>query len=123
MDETKKIIDSIINGVQEKKGKKIAIADLTGIEDTICNYLIICQGNSPTQVAAIVESIRDKARIEANAKPFSVDGLENAEWVALDFSDIVVHVFLPEKRDFYDLEHLWEDAKLTEIADLDQYQE
>ena len=102
-----------------KKGKNIVIADLSKIGDTICNYLVICQGNSPSQVTAIVESVKEFTRKGANSKPFAIDGLRNAEWVAMDYSDILVHVFLPETRDFYNLENLWADAKLTQIPDID----
>lgn len=119
MDGIQNLIEKIKEGIQEKKGKNIVIADLTNIEDTICNYFIICQGNSPSQVSAIVESIREFARKGANCKPFSIDGLRNAEWVAMDYADVLVHVFLPEARAFYNLEHLWADAKLTQIPDLD----
>ena len=119
MNETKQLIEKIIEGIQEKKGKNIVTADLTEIEDTICNYLIICQGNSPTQVLAIVDSIKDHVKKETGIRVLSIDGQRNAQWVAMDYSDVVVHVFLPEMRNFYDLEHLWEDAKLTSIPDLD----
>ena len=119
MNETKKLIQQITEGIQDKKGKNIVIADLSIIGDTICNYLVICQGNSPSQVTAIVESVKEFTRKGANSKPFAIDGLRNAEWVAMDYSDILVHVFLPETRDFYNLEHLWADAKLTQIPDID----
>ena len=119
MDETKKLIEQITEGIQDKKGKKIVIADLTQIDDTICNYFIICQGNSPSQVTAIVESVKDFTREGANAKPYAVDGLRNAQWVAMDYAEVLVHVFLPEVRNYYNLENLWADAKLTEIPDLD----
>ena len=76
MNETKKLIQQITEGIQDKKGKKIVIADLTKIDDTICNYFVICQGNSPSQVTAIVESIRDFTRKGADTKPFAVDGLK-----------------------------------------------
>lgn len=119
MNETKILIEKITEGIQEKKGKNIVIADLTQIEDTICQYFIICQGNSSNQISAIVDSIKDFARKGANTKPFAVDGLRNAEWVAMDFSNVLVHIFLPELRNFYNLEHLWADAKLTTIPDID----
>lgn len=119
MNETKKLIEQITEGIQDKKGKKIVIADLTQIDDTICNYFIICQGNSPSQVTAIVESVKEFARKGAHAKPHAVDGLRNAQWVAMDYSDVLVHVFLPETREFYNLETLWADARLTQIPDLD----
>ena len=119
MNETELLVSKITEGIQEKKGKDIVIADLTEIEDTICNYFVICEGNSPSQVAAIVDSISDYVRENTGNKPYGIDGLNNAEWVAMDYSDVIVHVFLPEVRDFYDLEHLWEDAKLTHLPDLD----
>ena len=95
------------------------MADLTGMEGTICRYFVICQGNSPSQVEAITESVGDFVRKELDEKPVHVVGLENAQWVAMDFTDVLVHVFLPDVRMFYDLEHLWDDAKLTNIPDLD----
>jgi ribosome-associated protein len=119
MDNTKILLEKITEGIQEKKGKNIVVADLTKIGDTICNYFVICQGNSPSQVSAIVDSIREFALKGAGAKPFAVDGLRNAEWVAMDYSDVLVHVFLPEIRSFYNLEHLWADAQLTSIPDID----
>ncbi len=119
MNETKNLLEKITEGIQEKKGKNIIIADLTQIQDTICNYFVICEGNSPSQVGAIVDSVKETARKQAGSKPTFVDGLQNAQWVAMDYSDVLVHVFLPEVRSFYDLEHLWADAKLKMIPNLD----
>ncbi|MBU3855865.1 MULTISPECIES: ribosome silencing factor [Bacteroides] len=119
MNETKQLIEKIIEGIQEKKGKNIITADLTGIEDTICKYFVICQGNSPSQVLAVTDSVKDHVRKETGTKVVSIDGQRNAQWVAMDYSDVIVHIFLPEVRNFYDLEHLWADAKLTSIPDLD----
>ncbi len=119
MNETKVLIEKITEGIQEKKGKNIVIADLTRIGDTICKYFVICQGNSPSQVGAIVDSIREIARKGTGNRPTAIDGERNAEWVAMDYSDVLVHVFLPEVRRFYDIEHLWADAKLTTIPDID----
>ena len=109
----------IKEGIQEKKGKQIVVADLNEIEDTICKYFIICQGNSPSQVLAIVDSIKEHVRKETGTKAYAIDGQRNAQWVAMDYSDVIVHIFLPEVRHFYNLEHLWADAKLTDIPDLD----
>ena len=119
MNDTKVLIEKIKEGIQEKKGKNIIIADLTNIEDTICKYFVICQGNYPSQVGAIVDSIKEFTSKGEDSKPFDVDGLRNAEWVAMDYADVLVHVFLPETRAFYNLEHLWADAKLIQIPDLD----
>ncbi|MCQ2077955.1 MAG: ribosome silencing factor [Bacteroidaceae bacterium] len=114
-----KEIKSIIHGIQEKKGRNIRVVDLRKIEDTICNFLVICEGGSPNQVSAIADSVEDIARKEVSIKPVFVDGLTNSFWVAMDYSDIVVHVFLPEERAFYDLDHLWEDGKVYDVPDLD----
>ncbi len=119
MDETRQLVNAITEGMQEKKGKNIVVADLTDIGGTICRYFIICQGNSPSQVQAITESVEETARGKVHVKPMAVHGMRNAEWVAMDYSDVIVHVFLPEVRDFYDLEHLWADARLTSLPDID----
>lgn len=119
MKTTKDLLQVIINGIQEKKGSGIVIVDLTHIDGAIANYFVICQGSSPTQIEAIAGSVADFAREKAGQKPINVNGLGNNQWVAIDYVDIMVHIFLPEVRAFYDLETLWEDAPLTRIADLD----
>ncbi|MBR5455521.1 MAG: ribosome silencing factor [Bacteroidaceae bacterium] len=115
----KEVIEQIIEGIQEKKGKGIAVVDMLELGNSICDYFVICQGNSPAQVSAITDSIADMVREKCGKKPYAIDGLRNAQWVAMDYGDILVHVFLPDVRKFYDIEHLWADAKLTEIPDLD----
>lgn len=119
MSQTKKLVHKIIEGIQEKKGQKIVVADLTEIEDTICNYFIICQGNSPSQVSVIADSVWEYVQKETGNKPIAIDGLRNAQWVAMDYSDVLVHIFLPDTRAFYNLENLWADAQLTSIPDID----
>ncbi|MBQ9230922.1 MAG: ribosome silencing factor [Prevotella sp.] len=119
MEASTQLVDTIIKGIQEKKGSQIATVDLKGIEGAICQYFIICQGNSPSQVEAITESIGEFARKELQEKPTAVAGLENAQWVAMDYTDVMVHIFLPDVREYYDLEHLWEDANITQIPDID----
>ena len=119
MEQTTPLVQTIVKGIQEKKGRAIVVADLNGIDGTICRYFVVCQGNSPAQVEAIAESVGDMARMELKEKPAHVVGLEHAQWVAMDYGDVLVHIFLPEMRQYYDLEHLWEDARLSRIADLD----
>ena len=108
------ILDSYTDSLICQVDTRLNGEALTNFDD-----LVICQGNSPSQVTAIVESVKEFTRKGANSKPFAIDGLRNAEWVAMDYSDILVHVFLPETRDFYNLENLWADAKLTQIPDID----
>jgi ribosome-associated protein len=119
MEQISQLVETIKKGIQEKKGSRIVVADLQGIDGAICSYFVICQGSSPAQVEAITESIGDFANKELGEKPTKVAGLENAQWVAMDYGDVLVHVFLPDVRDYYDLEHLWDDAELTHVPDLD----
>lgn len=119
MNTVQQLVETIKDGIQEKKGSKIVIADLTHLDGAIAKYFIICQGGSPTQVEAIAGSIADTCRERLREKPVNVVGLGANQWVAIDFVDVLVHIFLPEVRAYYDLEHLWDDAKLTEIPDLD----
>ena len=119
MNTVKQLVETIKEGIQEKKGQDIVIADLTEIDGSIAKYFIICQGGSPTQVEAIAGSVGYIVRKNLKEKPVNVAGLGNDQWVAMDFVDVLVHIFLPEVRAYYDLEHLWEDAKLTHIPDLD----
>ena len=119
MEATTQLVETIVKGIQEKKGQHIVVCNLSNIEGAITSYFVICQGNSPAQVEAITESVGDYARKQQGEKPSRVAGLENAQWVAMDYGDVLVHIFLPDVRDYYDLEHLWDDANLTEIEDID----
>ena len=119
MEQTKQLVKTITEGIQEKKGSDIVVADLTKIEGTICKYFIICQGNSPSQVEAITESVGEFTHKELDEKPTAVAGLANAQWVAMDYGDVLVHIFLPDVRSYYDMEHLWDDASLTQIPNID----
>lgn len=119
MEQTRQLVQAITKGIQEKKGSNIVVADLSRIEGAICRYFVICQGSSPAQVEAITESVGTFVRKDEGEKPIKVAGLNNAEWVAMDYSDVLVHIFLPDVREYYDLENLWEDATLTRIPDLD----
>lgn len=116
---TKELIAKITEAIQEKKGKGITIVDMLKLGNSICDYFVICQGNSPTQVSAITDSIEDMVRKDCHRKPYAIDGLRNAQWVAMDYGDVLVHIFLPDTRAFYDIEHLWADATITNIPDLD----
>ncbi len=118
MHTTKDLVDTITKGIQEKKGSDIIVADLSQIDGAIAHYFVICQGNSPTHVEAIAESVGDFCRKEAGEKPINVVGLGNNQWVAIDYVDVLVHIFQPETRQFYDLENLWEDARLIRVPNM-----
>ncbi|WP_299125431.1 ribosome silencing factor [uncultured Winogradskyella sp.] len=109
------LITTIIGGIEEVKGKEITILDLRDIENTVCDYFIVCEGTSNTQVNAIVNSIQKQVSKTLKDKPWHVEGTENAEWILLDYVNVVVHVFQKHIREYYDIESLWGDAKTTVI--------
>ncbi|WP_400080837.1 ribosome silencing factor [Winogradskyella sp. R77965] len=109
------LITTIIGGIEEVKGKEITILDLRDIENTVCDYFIVCEGTSNTQVNAIVNSIQKQVSKTLKDKPWHIEGTENAEWILLDYVNVVVHVFQKHIREYYDIESLWGDAKTTVI--------
>lgn len=112
---TDQLLSHIIQGIEEVKGKDIQILDLREIENTVCDYFIVCEGTSNTQVNAIVNSIQKTVSKSLKEKPWHIEGSDNAEWVLMDFVHIVVHVFQKHIREFYDIEGLWGDAKTVKI--------
>ncbi|MBT8261935.1 MAG: ribosome silencing factor [Bacteroidia bacterium] len=112
---TDELVTQIISGIEEVKGQNIEILDLREIENTVCDYFIICDGTSNTQVNAIVNSIQKLVSKSIKEKPWHVEGSENAEWILLDYVHVVVHVFQKHIREFYDIEGLWGDAKSVKI--------
>lgn len=119
MKETEILVEKIKNAIQNKKGKKIVIVDLRSIVDRICDFFVVCEGSTPTQVSAIYDNVEEEVREELGEKPVKVAGADNCLWVAMDYVDVMVHVFVPDMRNFYNLEHLWADAKITEVEDID----
>jgi len=113
------LVEKIIEGIQEKKGRQITCVDLSDIEYAATQGFVICTGNTPIQVAAVADSVREYVEKEIHVRPFNYDGYENAQWVVIDYGTIYVHVFLPEYRERFNLEELWADAKLERVPDLD----
>ncbi len=109
------LIAQIIKGIEEVKGNNIEILDLREIENTVCDYFVICNGTSNTQVNAIVSSIQKTVSKALKDKPWHIEGSDNAEWVLMDYVNVVVHVFQKHIREYYDIESLWGDAKITSI--------
>ena len=110
-----KLIDEILFSIEDVKGVNVNIMDLTKISNTVCGFFIVCTGTSNIHVAAISNSIRRHVSKKLKEKPFSIEGVENQEWVLIDYVDVVVHVFQKEIREYYDLENLWGDAKITNV--------
>ena len=117
---TKELVNAIIEGLHKKKGNEVVSLDLTKLENAVCKYFIICHGDSDKQVEALADSVLETAHEETGEKVWHKEGLENATWVLLDYADVVVHIFQKEYRDLYKLEELWADAKLTQHKDVNK---
>jgi len=107
---TARLVDAVVQGIQEVKGKDVVHLDLRGVPNTVTDHLIICHGDSSTQVEAITGSVEKFTREKANEKPWHTEGERNGEWVLMDYVDVVVHIFHRDKRGYYALEELWGDA-------------
>jgi ribosome-associated protein len=110
--------DIIVDGIQDKKGLDIISLDLTNISESVTDHYIICHGDSTIQVKAIAASVRDKVKKDIGEVPLHIEGEKNAEWMLLDYVNIVVHIFLRDRRSFYMLEDLWNDAPTTKYPNL-----
>ena len=110
------LITVIIKGIEEIKGSDIQLFDLREIENTVTNYFVICTGNSNTHVKAISQSVQKMVSKELKDKPFHIEGEGNAEWVLMDYINVLVHIFQKDIREYYDIESLWGDAKITTIS-------
>ncbi|WP_442589648.1 ribosome silencing factor [Pedobacter sp. AW31-3R] len=102
-----------VHGMQEKKGHDIVRLDLREVHSAVSDYFIVCNADSATQVKAIADSVEDEIYKNTQTNPWRKEGLENAEWIILDYFDVVIHIFKTEKRDFYGIEDLWGDAQTT----------
>ena len=115
--ESKKLTEAIVHGMLERKAKDIVLLDMTGIENAFCEYFVICHGDSNTQVDAIADSVVEEVRKAVGEKPWSKEGYENAEWILLDYGNVVAHIFQPTQREFYRIEELWADARREDIRE------
>tara|TARA_B100000427_G_C15327393_1_gene515288 strand:- start:358 stop:726 length:369 start_codon:yes stop_codon:yes gene_type:complete len=115
-DKTNILLKNIIEAIQKMKGKDIVSLDLTKIDSAICKYFIICTGNSNTHVSAIESNIKKYISKKIGEKPWHVEGSSSSEWILMDYSDIVIHVFQEKTRIFYDLESFWGDANFVNYS-------
>jgi ribosome-associated protein len=115
-DDAQAIKEAVIEGMQDKKGGHIVSLDFRAIPNALCRFFVICHGTSRVQVEAIAEGVEAKVRNDAGARPWNREGFENAEWILLDYVNVVVHIFQDKVRDFYRLEKLWADAESQEYS-------
>ena len=114
LNSSEKLTQTIVQGIQEKKGHNIISLNLSKLGNSVSNYFVICHGNTKVQVEAIADSIEEHVRKKLGDKPWHKEGFENAEWILLDYVDVVVHIFQESSRTFYNLEKLWADAQIKE---------
>ena len=115
-DESELMKDQIVSGMQEKKAKEIVCIDLRNIKNAIADFFVICHADSKTHVEAIADSVEEYMLKHTDEKPYHKEGAANAEWILMDYVDVVAHVFQHEQRDFYGIERLWADAEIQRIA-------
>lgn len=115
--QTTSLLDAIVEGMQEKKAKNITVIDLSGLENRVADYFVICDADSTTHVNAIADTLEESVIKKTGEKPYHSEGHQNAEWILVDYVNIVAHVFMRETREFYNIEGLWADGKITTIAD------
>ena len=118
LDRDKELLQIIIEGMQEKKARNITVLDFQDIENSSYNYFVICEADSRPQLQAITESIEEFTTKKLKIKPHHIEGVQNAEWILLDYLTIVAHVFRSDIRSYYKIEELWADAKIQHIPDL-----
>ena len=114
-EQTSSLLDAIVKGMEEKKARNIAVLNLTDLENRVSDFFVICDAESRIQVEAIAESVKDIVEETTKEKPYHAEGFENAEWILIDYINIVAHVFQKETRDYYNVEGLWADADIQMI--------
>ena len=109
----------IIEGIENRKGKDITLVDMSHIESAPTPMFIIADGTSTMQVSSIADNVREYVQEQSGIKPYNYDGYKNSEWIVIDYGSILVHIFLPQTRDRYNLEELWSDAQINHLPDID----
>ena len=117
IDQAESLIDPIIKGIEEKKGSNIQVFDLRQTGNSVCDFFVICNADSGTQVDAIAYSVEHEVKIATGESPWKSEGFENKEWILIDYVNVVVHVFQTSIRDFYKIERLWADAIVRVIPE------
>lgn len=115
--ETASLLDTIVEGMQERKAKNISILNLSNIENRVTDYFVVCDADSNTHVNSIADSVEDTVIKHTDEKAYHIEGRQNGEWILIDYINIVVHIFLREAREHYNIEGLWGDAEITNIKD------
>jgi ribosome-associated protein len=111
------LAEVVVRGMQERKGTDIVVLNLKELKNAVADYFVICSASSDTQLDALARSVEEEVEKLTGQYPWQTEGRTNREWVLLDYVDVVVHVFLRDRRQFYALEELWGDAEFTHIEE------
>ncbi|MCX7638080.1 MAG: ribosome silencing factor [Cyclobacteriaceae bacterium] len=109
------LCQAIVKGMQEKKADDILILDLRKISNAAADFFVICSGNSDKQLEAIADSVSEEVHKSTQEAPRHVEGMQNKEWVLMDYFNVVVHIFRKDRRTYFALEKLWGDAPVVEV--------
>ncbi len=115
--DSEKLADLVVKGMQEKKASDIVVMDLRQVKNAVADFFVLCSGNSDKQLSAISDSVDEVVYKDLKENPWHSEGKNNKEWMLLDYISVVVHIFKKDRREFYALEKLWGDAKTTQIED------
>ena len=113
----KTLTDTIVEGLQEKKGLDITLMDLRKLPGAVTDFFVICTASSDRQAQALAASVEHLLKVKLDERPFNKEGQARGEWILLDYINAVVHIFLRDKREFYNIEDLWGDAEIRRIED------
>jgi len=114
--DSKQLVDTIVSSMEDKKGLDITYIDFTNASNTVARFFVICHGSSNVHVDSLSDGVIDGVRKKLGVKPWNKEGFENAEWILLDYADVVVHIFQENSRHFYNLEDLWADMNITRVG-------
>ncbi|MDR1756277.1 MAG: ribosome silencing factor [Culturomica sp.] len=110
MQQPEKLTEKIVESLDQNKGEQIVTIDLRRIENCFCRFFVICHGNSNIHVATLADGVREDIQKQTGEKPFHTEGLNQAQWVVVDYGDVIVHIFQEEQRNYYQLEEFWGDG-------------
>jgi ribosome-associated protein len=110
--QTNALLKIVIEALQELKAVDIIVLDLRSISEASSDYFVICNGTSSTHISGLADRVQKNVWENLSERPVHIEGKQSRSWILLDYFSVVVHIFDREKRQFYDVEHLWSDAKL-----------
>jgi ribosome-associated protein len=107
------LVQAVIGALEDKKGQKICVLDMRHLSERMADFFVIAQAESSIQLRALADSVYEKVREQVGLKPWGTEGQTHGRWILVDYAELVLHLFIPELRDYYNLEKLWNDARIS----------